>query len=148
MHDPFAMRPFFGYNFGDYLRHWLDLGASLPATVRPAMFMINWFRRSSTTGGFLWPGFGENIRVIDWIVRRAKGQVGAEVSPVGLVPARGDIALAGLDEEPDMEELMSTPADFWVEEVEEMKNYFEEQVGRSLPQQMSQELQSLRQRLN
>jgi phosphoenolpyruvate carboxykinase (GTP) len=141
------MRPFFGYNFGDYLEHWLSLGKTLPVDTRPSLFMVNWFRRSSSARGFLWPGFGENIRVIDWIIKRSQGRVGADMSPVGMVPIEGDINLVGLQEQPDMEELMSTPAQFWMEEVEEMSKYFEEQVGNSLPQPMLEELSNLRQRI-
>ena len=147
MHDPFSMRPFFGYNFGTYLQHWLDLGLSLPADTRPAIFMVNWFRRSVKDGSFLWPGFGDNIRVIDWIIKRSKKQVGADLCPVGLVPRRGDLDISGLEKMPDMEELMSIPIDFWLREVEEMKDYYEQQVGESLPTKMWDELNDLKRKL-
>ena len=147
MHDPFSMRPFFGYNFGTYLQHWLDLGLSLPSESRPEIFMVNWFRRSVKDGSFLWPGFGENIRVIDWIIKRSQGRVGADLCPVGLVPKQGDLDLTGLNKQPDMEELMSTPAEFWYREVDEMRNYYEQQVGGSLPDKMWDELNNLKQRL-
>ena len=84
MHDPFAMRPFFGYNFGDYLSHWLKLGQKDGAQL-PKIFHVNWFRKSPS-GGFLWPGFGENSRVLDWIVRRCDNEDIAKQTAVGLVP--------------------------------------------------------------
>ena len=147
MHDPFSMRPFFGYNFGTYLQHWLDLGLSLPSESRPEIFMVNWFRRSVKDGSFLWPGFGENIRVIDWIIKRSQGRLGADLCPVGLVPKQGDLDLTGLEKQPDMEELMSTPPDFWIRELEEINNYFEQQVGESLPTKMWDQLNNLKIRL-
>ena len=88
MHDPMAMRPFMGYNFGDYLQHWLDL--QTPTRQMPKVFHVNWFRLNEQ-GKFLWPGFGENIRVIDWMCRRLDGEDIAEPSPVGLLPKKGDL---------------------------------------------------------
>lgn len=115
MHDPFSMRPFFGYNFGDYLAHWLSIGQNKKYNL-PRIFMVNWFRKSAK-GGFLWPGFGENIRVLDWILRRCDNQDCAEKTPIGLVPKLGQINLSGLKDQVDMEELFSIPKEFWTEEV-------------------------------
>lgn len=86
MHDPMAMRPFMGYNFGDYLQHWLDLNKE--GRHMPNIFHVNWFRLDENNK-FLWPGFGENIRVIDWMCRRMNGEDIAEPSPIGLLPKKG-----------------------------------------------------------
>jgi phosphoenolpyruvate carboxykinase (GTP) len=93
-HDPMAMLPFCGYNMGDYFKHWLDLGATL--TNPPKIFHVNWFR-TDAGGRFLWPGFGENIRVLDWILRRVEGTAGAQASPIGLVPNDASFSLTDLD---------------------------------------------------
>ena len=87
MHDPMAMRPFMGFNFGQYLQHWLDL--EQPGRHMPKIFHVNWFRLSEQGGKFLWPGFGENIRVIDWMFKRCNGEDVAEPSPIGLLPKPG-----------------------------------------------------------
>jgi len=147
MHDPFSMRPFFGYNFGDYLSHWLSLGANSKKFNLPRIFVVNWFRKSSS-GGFLWPGFGENVRVLDWILRRCEGTAKADKSAVGLVPAEGEINLEGLDEPVDMEQLFSVPKQFWLDEVEELRTYFKQQVGSSLPTEITRQLDQLESRLS
>jgi len=146
MHDPFSMRPFFGYNFGDYLAHWLSLNKK--NQTMPEIFMVNWFRKSSQ-GGFLWPGFGENIRVIDWCLRRCDGEVDiAKTSPIGHVPVEGSLCLEGLKEEVDLEAIFSTPKRFWMEEVEELKTYFSQQVGKSLPEEIMHQLKQLETRFS
>ena len=86
MHDPMAMRPFMGYNFGEYLQHWLNL--EQPGRHMPKVFHVNWFRLNEQ-GKFLWPGFGENIRVIDWMFKRCNGEDVAEPSPIGYLPKSG-----------------------------------------------------------
>ena len=116
MHDPFSMRPFFGYNFGDYVSHWLSLGKNKRYTM-PKIFNVNWFRKGAEGKGFLWPGFGENIRVLDWIFRRCDGEDIAVKSPIGFLPSENSINLDGLTEKVDMKELFSTPAEFWNDEV-------------------------------
>jgi len=144
MHDPFSMRPFFGYNFGNYLRHWLKMGKSLKKA--PAIFMVNWFRRSPN-GGLLWPGFGENIRVLQWILARSEGTKPASGRPVGWVPTRDGLNVEGLEEEVDIDSLLDTPSDFWREEVEEIRTYFTQQVGQSLPKEMWDQLNNLEKRV-
>lgn len=145
MHDPFSMRPFFGYNFGSYLRHWLDLGKTLKK--QPAVFMVNWFRRAPN-GGLLWPGFGENIRVLKWILARSEGTVPASGRPVGWVPTRNGLDINGLaEDELDIDELLSTPTRFWREEVEELRTYFKQQVGASLPKEIWDQLNALEKRV-
>lgn len=145
MHDPFSMRPFFGYNFGDYVSHWLSLGKNKRYTM-PKIFNVNWFRKSSK-GGFIWPGFGENIRVLDWIFRRCDGEKDIAVkSPIGFLPSENSISLDGLTEEVDMKELFSTPTKFWTEEVAELRQYFSQQVGASLPSEIVEQLDQLEER--
>jgi len=147
MHDPFSMRPFFGYNFGDYLQHWLSFGKKADELNLPKMFMVNWFRKSDE-GKFLWPGFGDNIRVLDWILRRCDDEETniAEVSPVGFVPASGALRLDGL-KKVDTEQLFSIPKAFWEDEVKELRHYFETQVGDSLPQEIRTQLEQLKERI-
>ncbi|CAG9864073.1 unnamed protein product [Phyllotreta striolata] len=144
MHDPFAMRPFFGYNFGAYLAHWLSM-EKRSATL-PKVFHVNWFRKDAT-GRFLWPGFGENSRVLDWIVRRLDGEEAARDTPIGLVPADGGLNVEGMKEKVDLGELFSLPREFWLREVEEVGRYFDEQVGDDLPMEIREELEGLRRRV-
>lgn len=144
MHDPFSMRPFFGYNFGDYLSHWLSLGRKYGKTV-PKVFMVNWFRKNDQ-GQFIWPGFGENIRVLDWVLRRCKGEDCAVDTVAGRVPKPDALNTKGLDKDIDMKELLSTPSNFWLQEVDELKDYFDSQVGKSLPNEISHQLQNLEKR--
>ncbi|XP_067005822.1 phosphoenolpyruvate carboxykinase [GTP] isoform X2 [Anabrus simplex] len=145
MHDPFAMRPFFGYNFGHYLEHWLSMQARSGASL-PKIFHVNWFRKSSE-GKFLWPGFGENSRVLDWILRRIDNENNAEATPIGYIPAPGALRLDGLEGNIDMDELFSLPKDFWLQEVEDIARYFEEQLGNDLPTPILNELNALRERV-
>jgi phosphoenolpyruvate carboxykinase (GTP) len=147
MHDPFSMRPFFGYNFGHYLSHWLSLGKKENLTL-PKIFMVNWFRKSPKQG-FLWPGFGENIRVLDWCLRRCDDDSDssiAEMSPVGFIPSQGSMNLDGLNDV-DMNSIFHIPQDFWLEEVEELRNYFHNQVGQSLPKEITSQLEALEDRI-
>lgn len=115
MHDPFAMRPFFGYNFGQYLAHWLSMES--PKRQMPKIFHVNWFRKGKD-GKFLWPGFGENSRVIDWIFRRLDDEDDCvQECPIGLIPKENALNLDGLKQEVDMRELFDLPKDFWMQEV-------------------------------
>ena len=145
MHDPFTMRPFFGYNFGEYLSHWLSFAGKKGL---PKFFMVNWFRRSAD-GGFMWPGFGENVRVLEWILKRCEGKDEsiAKESVVGIVPTEDALRLEGLDCKVDMKELFSTPKSYWMEEVKEQRNYFETQVGSSMPAEVFKQLDELEKRI-
>ena len=146
MHDPFSMRPFFGYNFGHYLDHWLGLPERAGKINLPKVFMVNWFRKAADKGGFLWPGFGDNIRVLDWILHRCDGQDDICMdSPVGRHPTKESFNLENVDV--DWEELFSTPTDFWKEEVRELREYFDQQVGDSLPEEIAAQLQQLKDRI-
>lgn len=146
MHDPFAMRPFFGYNFGHYLSHWLKFGQDKSLKV-PKIFHVNWFRKGSD-GSFLWPGFGENCRVLEWICRRVDNQDCAMETPIGYIPQPGTLNTSGLDCNLNYNELFSIPKDFWLKECSEIRKYFNEQVGSDLPTKIDHELKALETRLN
>ncbi|XP_037358999.1 phosphoenolpyruvate carboxykinase [GTP], mitochondrial isoform X1 [Talpa occidentalis] len=140
MHDPFAMRPFFGYNFGRYLEHWLSMEGRKGVQL-PRIFHVNWFRRDEA-GRFLWPGFGENARVLDWICRRLEGEDSAQETPIGLVPKEGALNLTGLGAI-DTTQLFSLPKDFWEQEVHDIRSYLTEQVNHDLPKEVLAELEAL-----
>jgi phosphoenolpyruvate carboxykinase (GTP) len=150
--DPMAMRPFCGYNMADYFAHWLALGENRPNF--PKIFHVNWFRRSDA-GKFLWPGFGENVRVLRWIVERVKSaaggassdHAGAVASPIGLVPAEGALDLAGLDL-PDgaLRELFHVDRDGWLAEAKERDDLFQS-FGDRAPEGLLAENRALRERL-
>lgn len=146
MNDPFAMRPFFGYNFGHYLKHWLNMEKVENAKL-PKIFHVNWFRKSND-GKFLWPGFGENSRVLDWILRRVEGEDIARDSLVGLIPKSNSLNLDGIKENVDMDELFRLPKDFWQKEVDDLKQYLDSQVGDDLPKQIVSQLEILSKNVN
>ncbi|KAL6419818.1 hypothetical protein ACFW04_000010 [Cataglyphis niger] len=146
MHDPFAMRPFFGYNFGHYLAHWLSMEHVKNAKL-PAIFHVNWFRKDSN-GKFLWPGFGDNSRVLDWILRRIDEEDIAEESAIGLLPKSGSINLENLNDNVNMTELFRLPKNFWQKEVKDLKEYFDTQVGSDLPDAIAMELTRLTENVN
>ncbi|KAK2110219.1 Protein kinase C-like 1 [Saguinus oedipus] len=145
MHDPFAMRPFFGYNFGKYLAHWLSM-AQHPAAKLPKIFHVNWFRKDKE-GKFLWPGFGENSRVLEWMFNRVDGKAGAKLTPIGYIPKEGALNLKGLGHVNTME-LFSISKEFWEKEVEDIEKYLEEQVNADLPCEMEREILALKQRIS
>ncbi|XP_026686280.1 phosphoenolpyruvate carboxykinase [GTP]-like isoform X3 [Diaphorina citri] len=146
MHDPFAMRPFFGYNFGDYLKHWLSMEQRTNAKL-PKVFHVNWFRKGSQ-GEFLWPGFGENIRVLDWILRRVENNKEiAEASPIGYIPKPEALITTNLASDVDLEELFSFDKSFWEQEVQDLQRYFNEQLGADLPTAIQAEIDALKQRI-
>jgi len=120
--DPMAMKPFCGYHFGDYWAHWLEVGSKLEQP--PKIFQVNWFRRDAD-GGFIWPGFSENLRVLEWILKRCAGDIGARETPVGRVPGPGDISIDGLAEAPDMETLLHFDRQGWRDELEQVREYLE-----------------------
>ncbi|NXB32470.1 PCKGC protein, partial [Eulacestoma nigropectus] len=144
MHDPFAMRPFFGYNFGKYLAHWLSM-AHRPAAKLPRIFHVNWFRKDSQ-GKFLWPGFGENSRVLEWMFNRIEGKASAKPTAIGYIPADAALNLKGL-EDINLTELFDISKEFWEKEVEEIKQYFEVQVNADLPYEIERELLALEMRI-
>lgn len=143
MHDPMAMRPFMGYNFGEYLSHWLSLDQ--PGRKMPKIFHVNWFRLNEE-GKFLWPGYGENIRVIDWICRRVDGEEIAKPSAIGLLPEEGSINLDGLGKI-NWNEIFHLPKNYWMEDIMETKKFLEEQVGSDLPDGIWKQLEEQAKRI-
>jgi phosphoenolpyruvate carboxykinase (GTP) len=146
--DPFAMLPFCGYNMADHWAHWLSVGADLrkSGTV-PRVFQVNWFRKGAD-GRFLWPGFGENSRVLEWILERVDGQVAATESPIGLLPSKNALNIEGLDvTEADMEELFSIDKDLWLAEADSTETFFDTFDGR-VPAGITRQLEVLRTNLS
>ena len=143
--DPMAMRPFVGYNMGDYFQHWLDMGHKIPNA--PKIFHVNWFR-TDDEGHFIWPGFGDNMRVLDWILQRCEDKVEARETAIGYVPYAKDINIDGLDITVDtIEGLLSVDKASWLEDVENIKAFYA-QVGERVPKTMYDELAALENRLN
>ncbi len=133
--DPMAMKPFCGYNFADYWRHWLSF--SKQSQNLPKIFHVNWFRKNDQ--GFLWPGFGENLRVLDWIIQRCQNKIDAKETPIGYVPIKGDIDTSGLDiTDENLDALFTIDPDQWLAEMNEIKEYFNE-FGERLPKQLLNE---------
>src|SRR3954466_8905371 len=142
--DPMAMKPFAGYNFGDYWKHWLDVGRKLKHP--PKLFHVNWFRRDAQ-GKFLWPGYGDNLRVMEWIIKRCTGAVDADESAIGYLPRPGDLNLEGVDvSETTVRELLAVQPGAWRKEVADMREYLKEFGARS-PPEMWGELAKIEKRL-
>ena len=142
--DPMAMRPFVGYNMGDYWQHWLDMGKKIPNP--PKIFHVNWFRTDSE-GNFIWPGFGDNLRVLEWILKRCAGEVDADLSPIGYLPKPEDINIDGLDITVDtVKDLLSVDREAWLEDVVNIRDFYAF-VGDSVPAELHKELNQLEARL-
>jgi len=147
MHDPFAMRPFFGYNFSKYLEHWLSFGSEDKKLQLPKIFHVNWFRKDAK-GRFMWPGFGENARVLEWILKRIDNQAGsAQPTPVGLMPTKEEFNLSGIEKECNFEELFALDKSFWEKEVEDIDKYFDQQLSGDIPDKIRDQLEQLRARV-
>jgi phosphoenolpyruvate carboxykinase (GTP) len=145
-YDPFAMLPFCGYHMADYFRHWLDVGRHGGVDKLPKLFNVNWFRKDSS-GNFLWPGFGENSRVLAWVFRRCEGEAGAVETPAGLVPAPGSIETQGLDvTEDQMRQLLEVDPEGLKEELPSIHEHFAK-FGDRLPQELRAQLRALEQQL-
>ncbi|WP_312170728.1 phosphoenolpyruvate carboxykinase (GTP) [Microbacterium sp.] len=145
--DPFAMLPFCGYNMADYFGHWLSVGRGLRFDRAPRIFQVNWFRRGSD-GRFLWPGFGDNSRVVDWIIRRISGEVSTVDSPIGRLPIVSDLNLDGIDvPQADLDELFSVDAEAWKTEADLTEEFYDT-FGEKVPAALRAELASLRYRLD
>ena len=144
--DPMAMLPFCGYNMGDYFAHWLEMGKSTDTSKLPKIFYVNWFRKDAD-GGWLWPGFGENSRVLKWIVERVAGTGEAVETPIGYLPASGAIDTSGLDVTDDqMEELLDVDVEEWLNEIESIREHYA-RFEETLPEALSDELAALEARL-
>jgi phosphoenolpyruvate carboxykinase (GTP) len=144
--DPFAMLPFIGYHVGDYIQHWLNVGKRTDAKNLPKIFYVNWFRRSAD-GRFLWPGFGENMRVLKWAIEQVEGKTSSQDGPIGLVPTTDAIDVEGLDvSAADMAEVGNVILSEWREELPLIERWFET-IGKKLPQQMEYQLNQLKARI-
>jgi phosphoenolpyruvate carboxykinase (GTP) len=144
--DPFAMLPFCGYNMGDYFAHWLKVGASADPAKLPRLFFVNWFRKDAK-GKFVWPGFGDNSRVLKWIVQRLEGEVGANATAIGKVPQAADLDIAGLSLSPEQLTLLLTiDADVWREEAALIPAAYE-RFGERLPAELWAQYNALQSRL-
>lgn len=144
--DPMAMLPFMGYHVGDYMAHWINVGKNADATKLPKIFYVNWFRRGDD-GRFLWPGFGENSRVLEWIIGRIEGSAEAESTAIGNVPTAAQMDLAGLDVDPaDVDAALDVDLDEWRAEIPLIEEWFEF-VGDKLPSGVRDEFEALKQRI-
>ena len=143
--DPMAMLPFCGYHMGDYFQHWIDMGKKIK--VQPKIFNVNWFRTDSE-GHFIWPGFGDNMRVLDWILKRCEETVDADETAIGYVPKPEDINLEGcsVDEE-TLKGLLNVDTETWKKEAEGIKEFYKK-FGDRLPEELNDELAALESRLN
>lgn len=143
-HDPMAMKPFCGYNMGDYWQHWLDMGKKIANP--PKIFNINWFR-TDENGKFIWPGFGDNMRVLMWMLDRCDGKADAVKTPIGYEPRPEDINTEGLSVDTDtVKSLLDIDEDLWRDEVKDIKEYYK-QFGDKLPEKLEKELADLEKRL-
>jgi phosphoenolpyruvate carboxykinase (GTP) len=139
--DPMAMLPFCGYNMGDYFAHWLAIGGILRHP--PRIFMVNWFRKGRD-GSFLWPGYGENMRVLKWIVDRARGRVAADETPIGFIPRTADLDLSGLDmSKESLDQAMAIKAEEWLAELDLQEQFFA-RIGETLPLKLEVQREALR----
>ena len=144
--DPMAMLPFCGYNMGDYFAHWLEMGKNADASKLPKIFYVNWFRKDAD-GGWLWPGFGENSRVLKWIVERVSGNGAAVETPIGYLPTPDAIDTSGLDVTiAQMEELLNVDVKEWLNEIESIREHYA-RFEETLPEALSDELDALEARL-
>lgn len=143
--DPMAMLPFCGYHMGDYFQHWIDMGKKIK--IQPKIFNVNWFRTDSE-GHFIWPGFGDNMRVLDWILKRCEETVDADETAIGYVPKPEDINLegCGVDEE-TLKGLLNVDTETWKKEAEGIKEFYKK-FGDRLPKELNDELEALESRLN
>ncbi len=145
--DPMAMLPFMGYNVGDYMQHWIDIGKNSDESQMPKVFFVNWFRRGDD-GRFLWPGFGENSRVMKWIIERVEQKAGGKATPIGIVPTAEDLDLSGLDvDADDVNAALAVNADEWRAELPLIEEWFEF-VGEKLPTGIKDEFDALKHRLS
>jgi len=144
--DPMAMLPFLGYNVGDYFQHWIDIGKNADESKMPAVFFVNWFRRGGD-GRFLWPGFGENSRVLKWAIERIEHAADGKTTPIGIVPTAADLDLEGLDvTASDVDEALAVNVEEWRNELPLIEEWFEF-VGEKLPTGIKDEFDALKTRL-
>ena len=144
--DPFAMLPFCGYHISDYLQHWINIGKNSDENNLPKIFYVNWFRKDDD-GRWLWPGFGDNSRVLKWIVERTNGTAEAEKTAIGYLPTKGAVDTSGLDiSSADMDELLHVKKDEWLAEVDSIRKHYVG-YGDKLPKELAKQLDALEERL-
>ncbi|MEY2456308.1 MAG: phosphoenolpyruvate carboxykinase, partial [Acidimicrobiaceae bacterium] len=144
--DPFAMLPFCGYNMGDYFAHWLEIGAATDADKLPKLFWVNWFRKGDD-GSFLWPGFGDNSRVVKWVLERVAGRGDAVDTAIGMVPTATAVDVSGLDvNDATMAQLLEVDAEGWRQEIAQLEEHYAS-IGERLPDELKDELKALDKRL-
>ena len=145
--DPMAMKPFAGYNMADDWGHWVEMGKKIDPDKAPKIFNVNWFRQDDE-GNFIWPGFGDNMRVLNWIIDRCEGKKDAVEKEIGYLPKKEDLDLTGLDiDDATLEELLSVDKEVWKEELKGIEEYFA-QFGDRLPEEMQKELDILKEKLS
>ena len=143
-HDPMAMKPFMGYSVDQYFQHWIDMGAKVPAEKQPKIFNVNWFRQDEN-GDFMWPGFGDNMRVLDWILDRCEGKVDAQETAIGYVPYAKDINIKGAGVTPEtLDKLLYVDKARWSAEAEEIEKYYDDNFGDKLPKEIRENLEVLK----
>ena len=144
-HDPMAMLPFCGYNMSKYFSHWISMGKTLGSKA-PKIFNVNWFR-TDNNGNFIWPGFGDNLRVLEWIIKRCEDKVDANRTPIGYVPFTRDIDIDGLNvNESQLDSLLNVDKNLWKDEVKDIESFYEK-FGTELPLELKSELSALKERL-
>ncbi len=143
--DPMSMRPFIGYHVADYWQHWIDMGHDPRVTKLPKIFHVNWFR-TDDEGHFLWPGFGDNMRVLEWILKRCANEVDAVETPIGYMPRPEDINLEGIEDEVSedtLKELLTIDKDVWKDEAADIRKFFGEVGEGKLPRELAENLETL-----
>ncbi|HPS44160.1 MAG TPA: phosphoenolpyruvate carboxykinase (GTP) [Treponemataceae bacterium] len=146
--DPFAMLPFCGYNMGDYFAHWISMGKKSKEDKLPKIFYVNWFRKDAD-GKFIWPGYGENSRVLAWVFDRCDGKDNAVETPIGFMPKDGALNITGLDVTPEaMKSILSVDVEGWKKEIADIRTNHYPKFGKKLPKELVKELDKLEARLN
>lgn len=146
--DPMAMLPFCGYNMGDYWQHWIDMGETMEADKLPKIFNVNWFRKDDE-GNFMWPGFGDNLRVLEWIIDRCEGKVDAVETAIGYLPKAEDINIEGLEDVTldSLRSILDVDAKLWLEETKGIEEFYAK-FGDKLPAEMQKQLENLKANLS
>ncbi len=143
-HDPMAMKPFMGYSVDQYFQHWIDMGAKVEKDKQPKIFNVNWFRQDEN-GNFMWPGFGDNMRVLDWILDRCEGKAEARETAIGYVPYAKDINVKNTDvSEETLDKLLYVDKERWGAEAEEIEKYYDDNFGDKLPKEIRENLETLK----
>ena len=145
--DPFAMLPFCGYNMADYFGHWLEMGKKVAADKLPKVFFVNWFRKDAD-GHFMWPGFGDNSRVLKWVCEAIEGKASTKVTPIGIMPTDDAIDLTGCETTPEtLHELLTVDVEGWKKEVAGVKESWEK-FGDRIPAELTAKLAEITEALN